>query len=92
MSDWQSSLIEVIGWTSTAAFLISIVHPNRNRLHRFGLFTAVTTTIYAYSHGATAIWVKWVIAFFFHGYMLWKLRKSPLKTAPHGAVIEPTLS
>jgi hypothetical protein len=39
------------------------------------MFTAVTTAIYAYEHGATAIWVKWVIAFFFHAHMIWKLSK-----------------
>ncbi len=87
MGDWHSWGIEVIGWTSTAAFLISIVHPNRSRLHQFGIFTAVTTTIYAYAHGATAIWVKWVIAFFFHGYMIWKLRKQEKQTAPNGAAL-----
>jgi hypothetical protein len=40
-----------------------------------GLFTAVTTAVYAYAHDATAIWVKWVIAFFFHAYMIWRRRK-----------------
>ena len=66
--------IEVIGWSSTIAFLISIVIPQRQRLHELGLFASVTTGFYAYAHGATAIWVKWSIAFFFHGYMCWKLR------------------
>ncbi|MGZ3770365.1 MAG: hypothetical protein ACXVCP_11140 [Bdellovibrio sp.] len=67
-------LIETIGWLSTFTFLISIIIPQRIRLHELGLFTAVTTGIYAYYHGATAIWVKWLIAFFFHGYMWWKLK------------------
>ncbi len=65
-------LIETIGWISTASFLLSIVMPRRVTLHQLGLFTSVTTGIYAYSHGATAIWVKWSIAFFFHLYMLRK--------------------
>ena len=67
--------IEAIGWLSTAAFLLSIVLPQRIRLHEWGLFTAVTTGIYAFHHGATAIWVKWFIAFFFHLYMWVKLKK-----------------
>ncbi len=66
-------LIEAIGWTSTATFLFSIVVPQRAHLHALGLLTAVTTGIYAYSHDATAIWVKWFIAFFFHAYMWYKL-------------------
>jgi hypothetical protein len=72
--NWQVALIEAIGWISTATFLISIVIPQRRHLHELGVFTAVTTGVYAYAHGATAIWVKWTIAFFFHGYMSWKLR------------------
>ena len=68
-------IIETVGWVSTIAFLISIVVPQRMNLHWLGLFTAVTTGIYGYAHGATAIWVKWAIAFFFHGYMIWKLKK-----------------
>ena len=72
--DWQNLTIEGIGWISTATFLISIILPNRVRLHQWGVFTSVTTGIYAYAHGATAIWVKWVIAFFFHLYMWHKLR------------------
>lgn len=67
-------LIEVIGWTSTITFLISIVLPQRVRLHEWGMFTAVTTGIYGYAHGATAIWVKWLIAFFFHAWM-WRTLK-----------------
>lgn len=68
-------LIEIIGWTSTIAFLFSIVVPKRTNLHWLGIFTSITTAIYGYAHDATAIWVKWVIAFFFHGYMIWKLKK-----------------
>lgn len=68
-------LLETIGWISTLAFLVSILLPQRIRLHEFGLFTSVTTGIYGYAHGATAIWVKWVIAFFFHLYMWFKLRR-----------------
>lgn len=67
--------MEAIGWLSTITFLISIVLPQRQKLHEWGVFTAVTTGVYAYYHGATAIWVKWLIAFFFHGYMWLKLRK-----------------
>jgi len=67
-------LIEVIGWISTAAFLLSIVMPERIKLHQLGMFTSVTTGIYAFHYGATAIWVKWVVAFFFHFYMWNKLR------------------
>ena len=66
--------MEIIGWISTAAFLISIVIPSRVQLHQLGVFTSITTGIYAFHHGATAIWMKWVIALVFHGYMIWKLR------------------
>lgn len=66
-------LIEAIGWISTATFLISILIPNRVRLHQLGVISAITTGFYAYQHGATAIWVKWVIALFFHAYMIWAL-------------------
>jgi hypothetical protein len=76
MIDWQYITIEAIGWISTLTFLISIVLPRRVRLHEWGMFTAVTTGIYGYAHGATAIWVKWIIAFFFHAYMRSKLRAS----------------
>ena len=68
-------LIEVIGWISTITFLVSIVWPQRVGLHQWGIFTSVTTGIYSYAHGATAIWVKWTIAFFFHTYMLWRLKR-----------------
>lgn len=75
--DGKEILIESIGWVSTFTFLFSIVVPKRQRLHEWGLFTSLTTGIYAYAHGATAIWVKWIIAFFFHLYMIWKLKKVP---------------
>lgn len=68
--------IEIVGWISTGLFLFSIVIPQRIHLHMLGLLTAVTTGIYAYYHGATAIWVKWLIAFFFHAYMWYKMRNS----------------
>jgi hypothetical protein len=70
-------LVELVGWSSTVAFLVSILVPNRARLHQLGVFASVTTGIYAYSHGATAIWVKWLIAFFFHSYMIWKISARP---------------
>ena len=69
-------IIEVVGWISTATFLLSIVLPQRVSLHQWGVFTAITTGIYGYAHGATAIWVKWLIAFFFHLYMCWKIQKA----------------
>jgi hypothetical protein len=69
-------IIEIIGWISTALFLFSILVPNRARLHQLGIGASVTTGYYAYAHGATAIWVKWTIAFFFHGYMVYKTRKT----------------
>lgn len=72
--NWSVLAIEAIGWISTAAFLLSIVLPKRVRLHELGMFTAVFTAIYGYAHGATAIWVKWIIAFFFHLWMWRKLR------------------
>ncbi len=74
----QKILIEVIGWISTLLFLISILLPNRVQLHALGVFTAITTGIYAYAHGATAIWVKWAIALFFHAYMWNKLYRKNL--------------
>ncbi len=67
--------MEAIGWISTLAFLVSIVVPQRVSLHQLGVFTSITTGIYGYYHGATAIWVKWVIALFFHLYMIFKIRK-----------------
>ncbi len=69
-------IIEVIGWVSTVLFLVSIVAPQRIHLHSLGILTAVTTGVYAYAHGATAIWVKWFIAFFFHAYMWHKISKA----------------
>ena len=71
--------IEAIGWLSTALFLISIVVPNRTHLHYLGVLAAITTGIYAYQHGATAIWVKWIIAFFFHSYMIFKTKSAQKK-------------
>jgi hypothetical protein len=71
----NSVIIEVIGWISTVTFLISIVIPQRIHLHALGIFTAVTTGAYAYAHDATAIWVKWIIALFFHSYMWYKLSR-----------------
>jgi hypothetical protein len=71
-SDWHAILIECIGWASTGSFLYSIVVKNRRRLHQIGVFASITTGIYGYAHGATAIWVKWSIAFFFHLYMIRK--------------------
>ena len=70
----QEIVMECIGWLSTAMILFSIVLPRRLSLHGWGMVTAVLTGIYAHHHGATAIWVKWVIAFFFHLYMWVKLR------------------
>lgn len=74
----KTLIIETIGWTSTALFLISILMPQRIHLHTLGVATAITTGIYAYAHGATAIWVKWAIALFFHAYMWYKMSKAPL--------------
>jgi hypothetical protein len=71
--------IEIVGWISTGLFLFSIVIPQRIHLHMLGLLTAVTTGVYAYYHGATAIWVKWFIAFFFHAYMWYKMRNQKEK-------------
>ncbi len=72
-------VVEGIGWVSTMTFLVSIITPQRQRLHEWGMFTSVTTGIYGYSHGATAIWVKWIIAFFFHLYMWNKLRQTKIQ-------------
>lgn len=69
----ENIIIEIVGWISTLLFLISIVMPQRLHLHSLGVFTSITTGIYAYAHGATAIWVKWAIALFFHTYMWIKL-------------------
>ena len=67
-------LIETVGWISTALFLVSIMMPQRVHLHALGVLTSITTGIYAYAHGATAIWVKWAIALFFHSYMWYKIK------------------
>jgi hypothetical protein len=73
----KTILIEAIGWVSTGLFLFSILVPNRRHLHLLGIFAAITTGVYAYYHGATAIWVKWLIAFFFHGFMYFKKESKP---------------
>ena len=73
--------IEIIGWISTLVFLLSIIVPQREHLHAMGILSSVTTGIYAYSYGATAIWVKWFIAFFFHSYMWYKLSFPPTTKA-----------
>lgn len=79
--DLKLIAFEAIGWISTITFLISIILPQRKSLHVWGMFTSITTGVYAYHHGATAIWVKWVIAFFFHTYMWVKLkRESPQRS------------
>lgn len=71
----QNIFIEIIGWISTGLFLISILLPQRTHLHALGILASITTGIYAYAHGATAIWVKWVIALFFHSYMWYKIKQ-----------------
>jgi hypothetical protein len=76
MTNLEHIVIESIGWISTASFLVSILLPNRIHLHALGVFSSITTGIYAYAHDATAIWVKWVIALFFHLYMIYKMRPS----------------
>ena len=67
--DTRTIAVETVGWVSTALFLVSILLPNRVHLHVLGVFASITTGIYAYAHGATAIWVKWSIALVFHLYM-----------------------
>ena len=74
--DYKVVLIEAVGWLSTAIFLVSIVMPRREHLHWMGVFASITTGMYAYSYGATAIWVKWLVALFFHIYMILKERRS----------------
>ena len=76
-------LLETIGWISTLLFLVSIIVPQRVHLHALGVLTSITTGIYAYGYGATAIWVKWVIALIFHVYMWWKIAKAKSPQAPH---------
>ncbi len=76
-------IIETIGWVSTSLFLISILVPQRVHLHALGVFTSITTGIYAYAHEATAIWVKWAIALFFHSYMWYRIgQKNKKAPAP----------
>ncbi|MBX9767976.1 MAG: hypothetical protein K2X47_11955 [Bdellovibrionales bacterium] len=72
----ESIYIEAVGWLSTLLFLVSILVPQRVHLHALGILTSITTGVYAYAHGATAIWVKWLIAFFFHGYMWYKAKEN----------------
>jgi hypothetical protein len=69
----QPIIIEIVGWVSTALFLVSILVPQRVHLHLLGVFAALTTGVYAFAHGATAIWVKWGIALVFHLYMCRKM-------------------
>jgi hypothetical protein len=45
---------------------MSILMSQRVHLYALGVFTSLAIGVYAYGHGATAIWVKWVIALFFH--------------------------
>jgi hypothetical protein len=75
-------IIEIIGWFSTLLFLVSILMPQRVHLHSLGTITSITTGIYAYHHGATAIWVKWCIALFFHCYMWIKIVRAQKSKAP----------
>lgn len=74
--------IEIIGWISTSLFLFSIVVPQRVHLHLIGILAAVTTGIYGFYYGATAIWVKWLIAFFFHSYMWYKTKNTSAPANP----------
>jgi hypothetical protein len=76
----NSIVVEIIGWLSTTSFLVSIVVPKRKHLHYLGIFASITTGFYAYQHGATAIWVKWFIAFFFHAWMIRKISKGLSKS------------
>lgn len=94
---YQSSeiLIEIVGWASTASFLYSILVPNRIRLHQLGIFASVTTGVYAYAHGATAIWVKWLIALFFHAYMIrqtYMSERAKRPAAPTGELVDAAVS
>lgn len=74
--------IEIIGWISTGLFLFSILVPQRKHLHLMGILASVTTGIYGYYYSATAIWVKWLIAFFFHAYMWYKTREGSASAKP----------
>ena len=78
-------LIEAVGWTSTVTFLVSIVLPQRLRIHELGMFTSVTTGLCASAHGATAIWVKWAIALVFHLYRPPSLRFAHLSSRGRAA-------
>lgn len=78
--------IEIIGWTSTTLFLFSIIVPQRKHLHLMGVMAAITTGIYGYYYGATAIWVKWLIAFFFHSYMWYKTKQQSHSQNSSGVV------
>lgn len=80
-------VIEIIGWASTASFLFSILVPNRLRLHQIGIFASITTGIYAYAHDATAIWVKWLIALFFHAYMIHRALSEKAEALPQPQAI-----
>lgn len=74
--------IEFIGWISTGIFLLGIIVPQRMHLHIMGVLALITTGIYGYYYGATAIWVKWVIAFFFHAYMWYKMKQISASAKP----------
>lgn len=71
----KNLLIEFIGWLSTAIFLLSIINRSRFNLHVLGIIASILTGVYAFCYGATAIWVKWIIALGFHSYMLSKCKK-----------------
>jgi hypothetical protein len=75
----ETILIETVGWLSTLLFLISIIEPSRIRLHEWGMLTSIATGIYGYAHGATAIWIKWILAFFFHFHMLLKIKREKIR-------------
>ena len=79
MNTW---IIEAIGWSSTVSYLVSNLMPKRLHLHLLGIYTAAATGFYAYEHGATAIWVKWVIAFFVHAYMTRKVIANDTASQP----------
>ncbi len=56
---------------------MSILMSQRVHLYALGVFTSLAIGVYAYGHGATAIWVKWVIALFFHSYMWYRINRAP---------------
>jgi hypothetical protein len=85
----NSVFVEAIGWLSTGLFLLSIVIPQRKHLHALGIVTSITTGYYAFEHGATAIWVKWVIALFFHSYMWIRLARQSAPTVNQPKITEP---